>query len=102
MLVRSVSGTVSDSVVASSVSKRQSSTFVACSENSAKFTPEPSQVAPSGYGDPGQALIGGSLYSVILGFDWGAAGLQILQSRVSRSIAGISIENLWMSGMRRD
>jgi hypothetical protein len=29
-------------------SNRHSSTFVACSEKRAKFTPEPSHVAPSG------------------------------------------------------
>ena len=34
--------------------KRQSSTFVACSENRAKLTPPPSHVAPRGFGLPGQ------------------------------------------------
>src|SRR5579871_2340198 len=34
--------------------KMQSSTPVACSEKIAKFVPSPSQVAPSGYGVPGQ------------------------------------------------
>ena len=34
--------------VSRSASNRHSSTPVACSENSAKFTPAPSQVAPSG------------------------------------------------------
>ena len=57
MSVCSVSGMVSDSVSASSESNRHSSTRVACSENSAKLTPTPSQVAPSGYGAPGQTLI---------------------------------------------
>src|SRR5437764_5721229 len=33
-------------------SKRHSSTLVAVAENSAKFTPSPSQVAPSGWGRP--------------------------------------------------
>lgn len=33
-------------------SKRQSSTSTACAENSAKLTPSPSQVAPSGNGLP--------------------------------------------------
>src|SRR3982751_1103687 len=45
------------STSASRESKRQSSPRVACSENSAKFTPTPSQVAPSGYGAPGQTLM---------------------------------------------
>src|SRR5438874_12170250 len=35
-------------------SNRQSSTFSACAENSAKLVPRPSQVAPSGCGDPGE------------------------------------------------
>src|SRR5579862_8413621 len=39
-------------------SKRHNSTFSACSENKAKFTPSPSQVAPSGYGLPGQTIAG--------------------------------------------
>src|SRR4051794_894217 len=34
------------------MSNRQSSTLVALAENSAKFVPRPSQVAPSGCGDP--------------------------------------------------
>src|SRR5690554_6309993 len=34
------------------LSNRQSSTLVACAENSAKFTPRPSQVAPRGKGWP--------------------------------------------------
>src|SRR5512142_1348110 len=38
-------------------SKRQSSTFSACAENSAKLTPPPSQVAPSGDGRPGQTRL---------------------------------------------
>src|SRR5919201_876212 len=37
-------------------SNRQSSTPVAFSEKRAKFTPEPSQIAPSGYGRPGRFL----------------------------------------------
>src|SRR3954454_14587357 len=47
------------SFVASGESNRQSSTFVACSENSAKFTPTPVHVAPSGYGSPGHTLTHG-------------------------------------------
>src|SRR5262245_59161119 len=47
-----------DSACAFAESKRQSSTFVAFSENSAKFTPMRSQVAPSGLGRPGQTRIG--------------------------------------------
>ena len=47
----------SDSLSASGESNRHSSTRVACSENRAKLTPTPSQVAPSGYGVPGQTLI---------------------------------------------
>src|SRR5262245_61868136 len=54
MSVCSCSGIVSDSTSASTESNRQSSTRVACSENTAKFTPTPSHVAPSGYGEPGQ------------------------------------------------
>ena len=46
MSVCSVSGIVSDSTSASTESNRQSSTRVACSENSAKLTPTPSHVAP--------------------------------------------------------
>src|SRR5260370_33028472 len=38
-------------------SKRKSSTRSACSENSAKFTPSPSQVAPSGCGSPRQTAV---------------------------------------------
>src|SRR5258707_862947 len=41
------------SFCASGESKRHSSTFVACDENSAKFTPTPVQLAPRGYGSPG-------------------------------------------------
>src|SRR5438045_9045840 len=36
-------------------SNRQSSTFSACAENSAKLVPRPSQVAPSGCGAPGES-----------------------------------------------
>ena len=43
---------------ASASSNRHSSTAVACSEKSAKLTPPPSQVAPSGWGLPGQTLTG--------------------------------------------
>src|SRR6266511_974914 len=46
------------SVGASTASNRQSSTFVACSEKSAKFTPLPSHVAPSGEEWPGQTRMG--------------------------------------------
>src|SRR4029450_907910 len=46
-----------DSTFASGESKRHSSTSVACSEKSAKFTPLPFNVAPSGDGEPGQILI---------------------------------------------
>src|SRR3954452_8144422 len=35
-------------------SNRHSSTFIALAENSAKFVPRPSQVAPSGNGDPAE------------------------------------------------
>src|SRR5215831_2370710 len=45
------------SLSASTASKRHSSTLVACSEKSAKFTPFPSHVAPSGYGFPGHKRI---------------------------------------------
>src|SRR3954467_6647248 len=48
---------VCEGTVASGESKRQSSTLSACSENSAKLTPAPSQVAPSGYERPGQTRI---------------------------------------------
>src|SRR5687768_3774345 len=54
MSVCSGRGIVSDSTSSVAELKRHSSTRVACSENSAKFTPMPSQVAPSGYGAPGQ------------------------------------------------
>src|SRR5712691_458971 len=37
-------------------SNRHNSTFSACAENSAKFTPLPSQVAPSGWGWPGHTF----------------------------------------------
>src|ERR1700730_16942043 len=37
-------------------SNRHSSIFSACAEKIAKFTPSPSQVAPSGYGRPGQTF----------------------------------------------
>src|SRR5579883_1006995 len=40
------------SSVSPELSNRHSSTFVALAENSAKFTPSPSQVAPSGKGRP--------------------------------------------------
>ena len=48
---------VSDSLSPAAESNRHSSTRDACSENSAKLTPTPSHVAPSGYGVPGQTLI---------------------------------------------
>src|SRR5512132_2081320 len=54
MSVCSGSGIVTDSTSASTESNRHSSTRVPCSEKIAKLTPTPSQVAPSGYGDPGQ------------------------------------------------
>src|SRR4029450_12743213 len=54
MSVCSGSGIVTDSSSASTESNRQSSTRVPCSEKIAKLTPTPSQVAPSGYGVPGQ------------------------------------------------
>src|SRR5512141_466789 len=57
MSVCSGSGIVTDSTSASTESNRHSSTRAACSEKIAKLTPTPSQVAPSGYGDPGQTLI---------------------------------------------
>src|SRR6267142_5476045 len=37
------------------LSNRQSSTLVALAEKSAKFVPRPSQVAPSGCGDPAES-----------------------------------------------
>ena len=55
MRMRSV-GTASSSFV-----NRQSSTPVACSEKIEKLTPSPSQVAPWGYGTPGQTRITTSL-----------------------------------------
>src|SRR5258707_8581318 len=39
-------------------SNRQSSTRSACLEKSAKLTPAPSQVAPSGYARPRQTVLG--------------------------------------------
>src|SRR2546429_6136344 len=53
-------------------SKRHSSTAVAFSENRAKFTPDPSQVAPSGYELPGQALTGGARRGAMHGALYGA------------------------------
>src|SRR5215210_3979647 len=58
MSVCSGRGIVSDSTSASGDENRHSSTRVACSEKIAKLTPRPSQVAPSGYGDPGQTRSG--------------------------------------------
>src|ERR1700716_3410320 len=40
----------------SRLSNKQRCTSIACSEKMAKLTPSPSQVAPSGYGFPGQVL----------------------------------------------
>src|SRR5688500_1314949 len=54
MSVCSGSEIVSDSISASTESKRHSSTRVACSEKIAKLTPTPSHVAPNGCGEPGQ------------------------------------------------
>src|SRR5262245_44428776 len=51
-----------------SPSNKQSSTPVAFSENSAKFTPDPSQVAPSGYGLPGHTFIKNLAYQRTLFF----------------------------------
>src|SRR5262249_42649638 len=48
----------SDSFASSWESNRHNSTLVACSENRAKLTPAPSQVAPRGYGRPGQTRMG--------------------------------------------
>jgi hypothetical protein len=48
MSVCSGNGMRADSLVAAGESKRQSSTFVACAENRAKFTPTPVQVPPRG------------------------------------------------------
>ena len=56
MSVCSFSSIVAEGDVASIESKRHSSTLLACSLYSAKFTPEPSNVAPIGYGRPGQSL----------------------------------------------
>jgi hypothetical protein len=39
------------------VSNRHSSTFSACAENRAKFTPAPPHVAPRGCGSPGQTAV---------------------------------------------
>src|ERR1700730_7629489 len=39
------------------LSNRQSSTFVALAENSAKLVPRPSQVAPSGWDAPADSLV---------------------------------------------
>jgi len=50
-----------DSFSASAESNRHSSTLVAFSEYSAKLVPLPSQVAPKGYGRPGQTRIEGFL-----------------------------------------
>src|SRR5579885_2291842 len=46
-----------DSCSESGESNRHNSTPVAFSEKSAKLTPAPSHVAPSGYGCPGQTFI---------------------------------------------
>src|SRR3954468_5826279 len=46
------------SVFARAESKRHSSTFVAFSEKSAKFTPPSMHVAPRGEGRPGQTRMG--------------------------------------------
>jgi len=48
--------TALDSLVLSGESKTHNSTLVACSEKMAKLTPEPSQVAPRGYGEPGRTF----------------------------------------------
>src|SRR5262245_21503822 len=56
-----------------SESKTHSSTFVACAEKSAKFTPLPSHVAPLGYGRPSrtrESLISGAFMGVRLGGCW--------------------------------
>jgi len=52
-------------------SKKQSSTVVACAENSAKLTPFPSQLAPSGNGDSSVILY---MLGVILGGGCGLTG----------------------------
>src|SRR5512143_3775238 len=57
MSVCSTSGIVTVSTSASAESNRHSSTRVACSEKIAKLTPTPSQVAPSGEGEPGHTRI---------------------------------------------
>src|SRR3954464_10047175 len=57
MSVCSGNGMHSLSCVASGKSNRHNSTLVACAENTAKLTPTPVQVAPSGYGSPGQTRI---------------------------------------------
>src|SRR4029450_3049023 len=46
-----------DSRALSGESNRHNSTFSACSEKIAKLTPEPSQVAPRGYGEPGRTFM---------------------------------------------
>src|ERR1051326_3742149 len=68
------------SLVASAASNRQSSTFSACSENSAKFTPTPVQVAPRGYGSPGQTRIGRKRFkrrATAPGWELGAGGWEL-------------------------
>src|SRR5437588_11176413 len=54
--VCSRNATCAISFAASTLSNKQSSTPVACSEKIAKLTPSPVQVAPSGYGFPGNIL----------------------------------------------
>src|SRR5262245_51249495 len=54
-------------------SKTHSSTFVACAEKSAKFTPLPSHVAPLGYGRPSrtrESLISGAFLGLRLEGGW--------------------------------
>src|SRR5262245_46706963 len=77
-----------DSAPASIESKRHSSTFAACSAKSAKLTPAPSHVAPSGYGRPGQTRRGGSL---LLGVAWLARGAGATLSLAGRSRVACSI-----------
>src|SRR5438874_5414025 len=43
-----------DSLTSAADANKHNSTLAACSENRAKFTPAPSQMAPRGYGRPGQ------------------------------------------------
>src|SRR5580704_14959742 len=65
--LRSASGIRAISVLPPTPPNRHSVTPVACSENSEKFTPLPSGVAPSGYGVPGRISdLGFAIWKVTL------------------------------------